>query len=395
MSRLFSSQLLAVEQRMLFDGALALAAEAVTDRPKDSSRDVLNSQRDVNRDIANRAGQLGSTAAPRTLIVIDTTVANWQQIADAASPQVNLLLLDANQDGLAQIASAMLGQKYDAVHIVSHGTEGRLQLGTRAISAANIDQYSADLARIGEGLTDSGDLLLYGCDISSGAAGARFLQALARATGADIAASINDTGAASKGGDWVLESSTGVIEAVTAFDAARLSVYSDTLAAVPAVTLGTAVTTGGGASNTVLLGEQFTMTASFDNTDAAASGFGPYIDVFYAARGVDGGASPDGISFTGANYLGASLTTTFITLTATDITNGTVNHPYYRDSSGASLVAIPTGQGLVAGDKLMVVQLPFGSVTAGQPAAAISLTGLLSSGADLGTGLKEIGRAHV
>ena len=210
MSRLFSSQLLAVEQRMLFDGAIALTADAAIDRT--AVQDKWLASFDATRDIANKAGQVSLGAATRSLIVIDTSVANWQQIADAASPQANLLILDANQDGLAQIASAMVGQKSDAIHIVSHGTEGRLQLGTRAISAANIDQYSADLARIGDGLTDSGDLLLYGCDLSNGAAGARFLQAIARATGADVAASTNDTGAASKGGDWILESATGVIE---------------------------------------------------------------------------------------------------------------------------------------------------------------------------------------
>jgi large repetitive protein len=333
----FGSQLLAIEQRMLFDGALAVTADAVTSDAK-VSKDIVDNF--VDRAQSAGIASLGATnTASRDLVVIDSTVANWQQIAGGAHPNAQLLILDPAQDGLSQIAQAMAGGNFGSVHIVSHGTEGRLLLGNRAVTTNNLSAYSAELQTIGQNLTIDGDILLYGCDIGRGTAGASFLQALAQATHADIAASTNDTGGTAKGGDWVLESSTGAIEAKLAIDASTAAAYDGLLVAQPTVTLGAAKTATGDA-NKVLLGETFSMVATFDNTDPLQTGFGPYIDVFYSANGADGG---DGLSFTGATYLGSPLTVTQITLTAGDISAGNVTHPYFTDSAGAHKVSIASG----------------------------------------------------
>jgi large repetitive protein len=380
----FGSQLLAIEQRMLFDGALGVTVDALRPETKYS--------KDTTEQIAEKTLASGGLAGPSAvnpagldLVVIDSGVANWQQIASAANTNAQLLILDPAKDGLSQIAQAMAGGRFASVHIVSHGTEGRLLLGTRAISASNIDAYAADLQTIGQSLGDSGDMLLYGCDIGNGAAGASFLQALARATHADIAASTNDTGGTAAGGDWVLESSTGVIEAGAAFNAGLVASYDGLLVAQPTVTISAARTATGDA-NKVLLGEDFSMTATFDNTHPTDTGYGPYIDLFYSANGADGG---DGLQFDPAKttYLGIPLVVQEITLTAANIAAGNVTHPYFNDgtgSPGANKVSIPGGY--VAGDKLMVIELPFGSFTAGQPAVAINLGGKLSSLADLSSG---------
>jgi len=64
-------------------------------------------------------------------------------------------------------------------------------------------------------LSANADILLYGCDIAQGPQGMALLTQIATLTGADIAASTNPTGAASRGGDWTLEAATGAIEAQT------------------------------------------------------------------------------------------------------------------------------------------------------------------------------------
>jgi len=64
-------------------------------------------------------------------------------------------------------------------------------------------------------LTDSGDILLYGCDVAQGEIGQAFIEQLAQLTGADVAASTDLTGAAALGGDWVLEAQAGVVEAAS------------------------------------------------------------------------------------------------------------------------------------------------------------------------------------
>ena len=91
-------------------------------------------------------------------------------------------------------------------------------------------RYAHAFSQIGSSLTDSGDLLLYGCDVAQGEIGQAFISALTHATDADVAASNDRTGSAGFGGDWVLESSRGDIEAVALIDDAVTTDYAYVLA---------------------------------------------------------------------------------------------------------------------------------------------------------------------
>ncbi len=120
-----------------------------------------------------------------------------------------------------------------------------------------------------------------------------------------------------------------------------------------------------------MIGQQQTLSLTFDNAAATDAGFGPYIDLLLPSIGADGAgaATDDGLTFVSATYLGTPVAT--ITLTCP-----VAAHPY----TGLP-VACP------AGDQLVVLQLPFGSFTASQPPATISVTTLLSNLADVGTPL--------
>ena len=73
-------------------------------------------------------------------------------------------MLDARGDGLAQMAAwAQSHSGYDAIHVVSHGAEGQVNLGGLTLDTSTAINRSADLATLGAALTESGDLLLYGC----------------------------------------------------------------------------------------------------------------------------------------------------------------------------------------------------------------------------------------
>ena len=100
----------------------------------------------------------------------------------------------------------------DAIHLLSHGFGGGLNLGSLTLDNKNLDDHAKILTQIGAALTDKGDFLLYGCDVASGEKGIDFIGRLAQATGADVAASEDATGAANLGGNWVLEISQGAIE---------------------------------------------------------------------------------------------------------------------------------------------------------------------------------------
>ena len=129
--------------------------------------------------------------------------------------QSEVIILDPNSDGVKQIAWAVAGRTdISGIHILSHSDAGKLYLGNSELNLESITTtYANDLAAIKAALSHRGDILLYGCDVAAGEKGQAFLASLAAATGADLAASINTTGSPSQGGDWVLETVSGPIEA--------------------------------------------------------------------------------------------------------------------------------------------------------------------------------------
>ncbi|MBX9580312.1 MAG: putative Ig domain-containing protein [Gemmataceae bacterium] len=109
-----------------------------------------------------------------------------------------------------------------------------------------------------------------------------------------------------------------------------------------------------------LLGETFTFTATFDNTSATDTGYGPAVELTLPASGADGAAAgtadDDGITFVSASAYGITMTPSATTY----------------DAAGNQVVTLP---------------LPFHGFTPGQPAAAVTVTAQVSNRADPGTNL--------
>ena len=172
-----------------------------------------------------------------SLIVIDSRVTDWKSLIGDLAANATLLVLDPLRDGLTQIAEAVANSvNIDAIHIISHGNTGSLLLGSSTLNSSNLSDYQAQLASIGNALSINGDILLYGCDVAQSDIGQQFIEQLSVLTGADIAASTNLTGAVNKGGDWVLEAVTGIIESPLAFSTTSLNSYTDILV-LPVISL--------------------------------------------------------------------------------------------------------------------------------------------------------------
>ncbi|PXW94007.1 uncharacterized protein DUF4347 [Sphaerotilus hippei] len=168
------------------------------------------------------------------ILFIDAAVAGVDTLLASIDPSIEVIRLNADEDGLTQIARALAGRtEVGALHVISHGEAGALQLGNGVVDLASIDAGSALMATIRGALAQDADLLLYGCDVAEGETGAAFIAALAEATGADVAASVDVTGNLTAGADWELEAATGIIET------AGLSVadYQESLALVKQVTV--------------------------------------------------------------------------------------------------------------------------------------------------------------
>mgnify|MGYP003621064811 FL=1 len=124
------------------------------------------------------------------------------------------LVVSLGKDPFADIDAVLSNfTDLEAVHFVSHGKEGELIIGDSHINEANLTEYSGFVSDLRDSLSESGDILLYGCNIGAHEAGQSFVSALSQTTGADVQASSNDTGAAGHGGDWTLEYAVGDIGA--------------------------------------------------------------------------------------------------------------------------------------------------------------------------------------
>jgi large repetitive protein len=139
------------------------------------------------------------------------------------------------------------------------------------------------------------------------------------------------------------------------------------------------------------IGSNVSFTATFDNTASPPGnvGYGPFIDLVFPVNGVDGLANTDvmdGLDFISATYLGVPVTTTVLTFPGSGVTS-CVDHPYAVDTSNTPLLVCGA-----AGDKLVVLQLPFGSFTPDQPTATVSITANMSNFADLGEPLTVAAR---
>ncbi|NBR07350.1 MAG: DUF4347 domain-containing protein, partial [Planctomycetes bacterium] len=150
------------------------------------------------------------------VIFVDSNVPNRQNLVEQiklSESVTEVVEINASQNGLQQISSYLSGKtNLDAIHVLSHGQQGKLILGSVSIGTNEINSNLDYLATIGRSLTQDGDLLLYGCNISEGYIGQDFVNRLAEVTGADVAASDDATGNILAAGDWDLEQATGPVE---------------------------------------------------------------------------------------------------------------------------------------------------------------------------------------
>ena len=186
---------------------------------------------------------VGASTEGREIVFIDSAVKDSSFLADAARPGVEVVYLDADRDGIDQISDVLSNQRgLTAIHVVSHGAQGKLLLGTDVLSSENLEKYDEQLKKIGNSLSKGGNILLYGCNVAKGEEGATFIKKLAQTTGASVAASTDLTGPVSSNGNWILEAHTGPIYATTVFDPRVINNYPYTLSVTTTIN-GTLTTT--------------------------------------------------------------------------------------------------------------------------------------------------------
>ncbi|NEO87660.1 MAG: CHAT domain-containing protein [Spirulina sp. SIO3F2] len=180
---------------------------------------------------------------PDQAVFIDRRADNPEDLLYGAAAGTVSQLIEPNENGIAVISEQLsvisdsVGE-LDSVAIVAEGNQGNFWLGSEWIRNENIGDYAASLQSWGGTLTANADILLYSCFTALGATGEALVQSIADITGVDVAASVDATGSAHYDANWILEASTGDIEAGNSFTTETLNHWEGKLATLTVTDFG-------------------------------------------------------------------------------------------------------------------------------------------------------------
>ncbi|MEO0518743.1 MAG: DUF4347 domain-containing protein, partial [Cyanobacteria bacterium P01_A01_bin.116] len=186
----------------------------------DSLLGLPNSEMDLDYSLSGFSAEAdvltNSTSAassPKQIVFVDGSVSDSDQLISDLGFPADIIYIDSTRDGVTQISEALSAHEdVAAVHILTHGGAGSLQLGATTLDSATLASYQSQLQSWADSLTENADILIYGCDVASTIGGQAFVDRIGQWTRADVAASDDLTGSVALGGDWDLEYRSGQVE---------------------------------------------------------------------------------------------------------------------------------------------------------------------------------------
>ncbi|MEE9335605.1 MAG: DUF4347 domain-containing protein, partial [Granulosicoccaceae bacterium] len=207
-----------LEPRQLFSGGIegVLISELELPVATYISIDESGEQTALQQD---QIPELTTDTQSQEIVFVDTKVDNYQTLVDDIinntdnNRHIKVYLLDSQQNGIKQISDTLLNyDDLDAIHIISHGEDGNIQLGNTRLYAETLTENNLAIALWTESFTETGDILIYGCNLAETEIGQNLVDGLSQLTQTDVAASDDLTGNSTLGGNWELEYKSGSIE---------------------------------------------------------------------------------------------------------------------------------------------------------------------------------------
>jgi len=158
--------LLVLEPRRMFDGAAVATAAAGVEAAAASEPDMLApgvawatadrslDSNAVQDDVLPAPADAVPAPAPRALVFVDAAVENYQDLIGGLDGDYEIIVLASDSDGVEQIATILAERRgVSAIHIVSHGDDSNVRLGTAVLNRATIaGDYADELAIWGAAL---------------------------------------------------------------------------------------------------------------------------------------------------------------------------------------------------------------------------------------------------
>jgi len=86
------------------------------------------------------------------LVIVDTATPDYQQLIDDVLAQntdanlVEVVLLDSSRNGIEQLTDILSGYSgLDAVHLISHGSDGVVSIGSSVLDNSNLTPLSLNI----------------------------------------------------------------------------------------------------------------------------------------------------------------------------------------------------------------------------------------------------------
>ncbi|MDP2901989.1 MAG: ExeM/NucH family extracellular endonuclease [Methylovulum sp.] len=152
-------------------------------------------------------------AIRREILIADAQVENLDVLLAGINPDVDAWLVEPGQDAMGLIFKALAQTGLQTLHFLGHGAPGQINLGGRAITAADFR------SRFDGAAERDLDIAFWSCQTGAGDKGQTFVRALSEATGARVATASGLVGAANKGGEWSLDAGVAVPFSVVAREA--------------------------------------------------------------------------------------------------------------------------------------------------------------------------------
>ena len=90
--------------------------------------------------------QATQVSSPEHLVIIDSGIDDASALMNSVPADAEVVLLDRNSCGIEQITDAIASHKgLKSIHLLSHGSEGKLQMGNQTLSAENLETYRSQI----------------------------------------------------------------------------------------------------------------------------------------------------------------------------------------------------------------------------------------------------------
>ena len=169
---------------------------------------------------AVEAGNLGSDGQRVDVLLVSGSLENAEDIINATSSDTIVVRYDARTtsaaDLLQQITDALDGNVADSIGFATEsGENAEVQLfadSDTSLDTVNDSIHQTFFSGLDSILDEGAQVNLFASNLASTAEGTALVDAIGDSIGHDVAASIDETGAESAGGDWNLEYSTNDVE---------------------------------------------------------------------------------------------------------------------------------------------------------------------------------------